>query len=385
MIIDGEHYASLTYIPPSGWRGDAIRIIDQRFLPFQVVFRTLSSLDDVVNAISKMQVRGAPLIGITAAFGLAFAISENRYAEKENCLEESVEKIMQARPTAFNTEYCLKRMLKRISGLTDTRDQYELALEIAQELLEEDKTICRAIGEHGLEIIKEVSARKADKEGNNQGNPPVVNILTHCNAGWLACVDFGTVTSIIYHAQKMGIDLHVWVDETRPRNQGARLTVWELTQNGVKNSLITDNAGGLLMQKGMVDLVLVGCDRVTREGDATNKIGTYLKALAAYDNDIPFYVALPSSTIDWTTEDGLKNIPIENRDENEVKYVEGLCDNEIKSVLITEENARAVNPGFDITPARLISGLVTERGICKANRENISRMFPEYASSSDDR
>jgi methylthioribose-1-phosphate isomerase len=383
VIINGEHYTSVSFVPSRGIRGNLIRIIDQRFLPFQVVFKTLSSLDEVVTAISEMQVRGAPLIGITAAFGLVFAIDECRSEDFESWIDKSVDKILQARPTASNTEYCLRKILDRIREVPDVLDKHEIALETALELMEEDKSICRAIGENGFEIIEELYNRKAASQGKDSKERSVVNILTHCNAGWLACVDYGTVTSIIYNAREKGIDLHVWVDETRPKNQGARLTVWELTQNGVSNTLITDNAGGHLMQKGLVDLVLVGCDRVTRDGDAANKIGTYLKALAAYDNDIPFYVALPSSTIDWTLDDGVKNIPIENRDDREVKYVEGRCEKEIKSVLITEKNATVFNPGFDVTPARYITGFITERGICKANRKEISRLFPEYTSESE--
>jgi len=315
-----------------------------------------------------MQVRGAPLIGVTAAFGLVFAFNDYDDNHNNYFFEEIAKKILNARPTAVNTEYCIGKVLSAIKRHDSVSDKKIAALKTALDLLEEDKTICRQIGDNGVDLIKEISQRKGK-----------VNILTHCNAGWLACVDYGTVTSIIYKAQQAGIDLHVWVDETRPKNQGARLTVWELNQNGVANTLITDNAGGHLMQKGLVDIVLVGCDRVTKDGDVANKIGTYLKALAAWDNNIPFYVALPSSTIDWQMEDGTRNIPIENRDDSEVKYVEGWCDNEIKSVLITDKEASVLNPGFDVTPAKYITGLITERGVCKANQEGISSLFPEKA------
>ena len=362
MLIEGIHYNSITYLPTE----KSIRIIDQRFLPFKLIFRNLSTYEETVTAIRDMQVRGAPLIGITAAFGL-FLATTNFPEENLQCyLEEVANKILTARPTAVNAEYCVSKVLASTAEYETKLEKRAVALKTALELLEEERQICLKIGENGLGIIQEI----ADRKGK-------VNILTHCNAGWLACVDYGTITSPIYLARQKGVDLHVWVDETRPKNQGARLTVWELTQNGVENCLITDNAGGHLMQKGMVDLVLVGCDRVTRDGDVANKIGTYLKALAAYENNIPFYVALPSSTIDWKIEDGLKKIPIENRDDNEVKYVEGWLDKEIKSVLITTENARVYNPGFDVTPAKYITGLITERGICEANCKGLKKLFPE--------
>jgi len=366
LLINGAHYNSVSYIPPDSEKPEAIRIIDQRFLPFQLIFRDLSTPEEVVTAIKDMLVRGAPLIGVTAAFGLVFALNVNQDKVCDGYIEETAQKILNARPTAVNTEYCIGRVLTAIKQHDNLEDQKIAALKTALDLLEEDKIICRQIGENGLGIIEEISQRKGK-----------VNILTHCNAGWLACVDYGTVTSIIYKAQQAGIDLHVWVDETRPKNQGARLTVWELSQNGVDNTLITDNAGGHLMQKGLVDILLVGCDRVTQDGDVANKIGTYLKALAAWDNKIPFYVALPSSTIDWQMKNGLQNTPIENRDESEVKYVEGWCENEIKSVLITDINANVVNPGFDVTPAKYVTGLITERGVCQANREGITSLFPE--------
>ena len=366
MLINGTHYHSITYIPAADPERDAIRIIDQRYLPYEVIFRDLNNTSDVMLAIGEMLVRGAPLIGITAAFGLYFALNEAPEDDLDNFIDRAAKEIINVRPTAVNAAYCVNRVLIAIKEADTLQDKKQVALKRALELWEEDKMICRKIGEEGLRIIKEIS-RKKEK----------VNILTHCNAGWLACVDYGTVTSVIYQAQQAGIDLHVWVDETRPKNQGARLTVWELTQNGVANTLITDNAGGYLMQQGLVDLVLVGCDRVTRDGDVANKIGTYLKALAARDNNIPFYVATPSSTIDWDMEDGVRNIPIENRDANEVRYVEGWCDDQIRTVLITTENAEVCNPGFDVTPAKYVTALITERGLCPATTVGISLLFPE--------
>lgn len=370
MLIDGVHHHSITYLPGEPGRTGAIRIIDQRFLPFKLEFLTLATLEDVIQAIGEMKVRGAPLIGITAAFGLLFALKECPEYGQANFMEQAARKLIDVRPTAYNTEYCLQRVLKGIDSHNGLRGKRRAALQIVLELMEEDKATCRKIGENGLALLKEISLQKGR-----------VNILTHCNAGWLACVDYGTATSPIYLAKEIGLDLHVWVDETRPRNQGARITVWELTQNGIANSLITDNAGGHLMQNGLVDLVLVGCDRVTKEGFVANKIGTYLKALAARENNIPFYIALPSSTIDWR-ENALADTVIEERDESEVKFVEGWADNEIKSVLITDKDANAYNPGFDVTPAKFITGLITERGICRADREEIVKLFPEDTAGS---
>jgi methylthioribose-1-phosphate isomerase len=382
MLINGSPFTSLTYFPADNKCPEFIRIIDQRFLPFQLVFCDLFNLEDTISAIAEMKVRGAPLIGITAAFGLLFALKDSPEQETgmNTHLSKTLNRLLQVRPTAYNIEYCLDRMLQAkkeheiIKGAPPSLIVLKnLFLTRALELLEEDKTVCRRIGESGVELLKKIAAQKGK-----------VNILTHCNAGWLACIDYGTATSPIYLAHELGIELHVWVDETRPKNQGARLTVWELTQNGIANTLITDNAGGHLMQRGLVDIVIVGCDRVTRDGNAANKIGTYLKALAARDNNIPFYVALPSSTIDWKgeatpkAEDTHLNIPIENRASSEVSHVEGWYNNELIPVLITDKNVKVYNPGFDVTPAKYITALITERGICPASREGIIKLFPEF-------
>lgn len=377
MLINGSQYSSLSYLPEEPGKTDAIRIIDQRFLPFQIKFCLLSTLKEVVYAIREMQVRGAPLIGVTAAFGLLFFLKEPVCKEKganqrelDQLLSETAEKIISVRPTAYNTGYCVNEVLRAMQKHKSMQGKKKAGLDRALELLEEDKEICKKIGEHGLSLIESIYEKKG-----------TVNILTHCNAGWLACVDYGTVTAPLYFARQEGLDIHVWVDETRPRNQGARLTVWELRQNGVRNTLVADNTGGHLMQKGLVDIVLVGCDRVTADGDVANKIGTYLKALAAKDNGIPFYVATPSTTIDWSIKEGLINIPIENRDASEIKYVEGWYKDSLKTVLITDREAEVFNPGFDVTPADYITGLITERGICQANRGSIKSLFPDKTSS----
>ncbi|MGZ3882286.1 MAG: S-methyl-5-thioribose-1-phosphate isomerase, partial [Flavisolibacter sp.] len=272
------------------------------------------------------------------------------------------------RPTAVNLAWAVDRQLVAIKKGNSIAEKIEIVLTVAKEIADEDAEHCRRIGEYGLKLIEEISRKK---------NGDTVNILTHCNAGWLAFVDYGSATAAIYAAHDKGIKVHVWVDESRPRNQGAALTAWELSQHGVPNTVIADNTGGHLMQHGMVDLVIVGSDRTTRTGDVANKIGTYLKALAAKDNKIPFYAALPSSSIDWQMEDGLKEIVIEERDGDEVKFIEGLCEGEIKKVLLTPANTKATNYGFDVTPARLVTGLITERGICEANKKSILDLFPE--------
>ena len=348
-----------------------IEVIDQRQLPHELVVVKLKTYKDADLAIRSMTVRGAPLIGATAAYGIFLAVRELIDKGLDGrFLDEAFTVLRASRPTAVNLFWALDRMQKAID---EAEDFLEAAWNEAQKIVEEDIETCRMIGVHGLPLIERISEKKKGE---------TVHILTHCNAGMLGCIEWGTITSPIYQAVQKGIDVHVWVDETRPRNQGANLTAYELTKHGVKHTLIVDNTGGHLMQHGMVDLVIVGTDRTTRQGDVANKIGTYLKALAAKDNQIPFYVALPSTTLDMLINDGLKEIPIEERDQNEVKYVIGKsAAGKIEPVLICPETTPAANYGFDVTPARLVTGLITERGICAASEEGIVSLFPEYISS----
>ena len=367
MQINGKHYRTIWVkegVEPT------VQVIDQRKLPHAFVIEDLNTIDDFARAIREMHVRGAPLIGATAAYGLYNALY-HAPADKRRLgkyMRDAVELLQNTRPTAINLNYALNRMMNAIEPVEEMEKMLQLALQTANTIAEESIEHCRAIGEHGLEIIQKISKKK-------KGEP--VNILTHCNAGWLACIDHGTATAPIYAAHTAGIPVHVWVDETRPRNQGANLTAYELLQQGVPNTVITDNAGGHLMQHGMVDLVIVGSDRTTLRGDVANKIGTYLKALAARDNRVPFYVALPSSSFDWSINDGLKEIPIEQRNPDEVRYVHGWFNGKIYKVLITPQDSQAANYSFDVTPAHLVSGLITERGICKASRRGIVKLFPE--------
>ena len=365
MKVEGKHYRTIWLKENS----KAISIIDQRFLPHQFVIEDLYSVKDVVQAIKEMHVRGAGLIGATAGYGMYLAAIEagNSDAFHERLLEYS-DLIKATRPTAVNLGWAVNLQLSALNNDLPVKEKIKIARDMAVHIADEDSGFCQSIGAHGLPIIEQISQLK-------KGKP--VNILTHCNAGWLAFVDYGSATAPIYAAFEKGIDVHVWVDETRPRNQGAGLTAWELHNHGVKHTVIVDNAGGHLMQHGMVDIVITGADRVTRTGDTANKIGTYLKALAAFDNNIPFYIALPSSSFDWQKKDGVLEIPIEIRSPEEVKYVQGLCGDEIKKVLIAPVDSHAVNYGFDVTPARLISGLITERGICQAREADIMNMFPE--------
>ena len=382
MKVKGKNYTSI-------WLKEEdekiVQIIDQRSLPHEFIIEDLKNVNDTAKAIKEMHVRGAPLIGTTAAFGMYLAAleaekkleekKENNEAKKEKTdeldefnlfIQKAAEKLIETRPTAIDLEWAVKKQLEKINRKNSIEDKKITALKNAKNIANTSAEQCKKIGEFGFKIIKEISEKKRD----------TVNILTHCNAGWLACVDYGTATAPIYKAFEEGIDLHVWVDETRPRNQGARLTAWELLQQGIKHSVIVDNAGGHLMQKGMVDLCIVGTDRTTFTGDVANKIGTYLKALAAKDNNIPFYVALPSSTIDWELREG-KEIPIEERDENEVKWIQVFHSGQMKKVLLTPEQSPARNYAFDVTPRRLITGLITERGICQANEKSILDLFPE--------
>jgi methylthioribose-1-phosphate isomerase len=357
MKINGKAFRTIWFDE----KDQAVKIIDQTKLPHKFEIKNLKTVKDAINAIKTMEVRGAPLIGATAAYGIVLAVKENNNPE---FIKKSSEDLIKSRPTAINLKWAVNRMLKKILSVNNNKI-LKIALEEAKLICEEDVKFCENIGLNGLKIIEEIYNNKKD----------TVNILTHCNAGWLATIDWGTATSPIYHAHKKGIKVHVWVDETRPRNQGAFLTSFELNEEGVPNTIIADNAGGILMQKGEVDMCIVGTDRTIATGDVANKIGTYLKALAAKDNNVPFYVALPSSTIDWKTQD-LKNIPIEERNSEELSYVEGLDENNnIKKILIYPEKSKAMNLAFDVTPAKYITGLITERGVCEASKEGLKKLF----------
>ncbi len=355
MKIEGKEYRTIWFV------NNVVKIIDQTKLPHQFIIKDLKTVKDAINAIKTMEVRGAPLIGATAAYGLVLAIMENN---DQTFLKKSSEDLINSRPTAINLKWAVDRMMKKFSGINS--DQIlNIALNEAKEICEEDVKFCENIGLNGLKIIEEIYNKKKD----------TVNILTHCNAGWLATINWGTATSPIYHAHKKGIKVHVWVDETRPRNQGANLTSYELNEEKIPNTIIADNTGGILMQRGEVDMCIVGTDRTIATGDVANKIGTYLKALAAHDNNVPFYVALPSSTIDWETTD-LKNIPIEERNFEELSYVEGLDENNnVKKVLIYPKKSKAMNIAFDVTPAKYVTGLITEKGVCEASEKGLKELF----------
>ena len=357
MQINGKAFRTIWFDE----KDQAVKIIDQTKLPHKFEIKNLKTVKDAINAIKNMEVRGAPLIGATAAYGIVLAVVENSNPE---FIKKSSEDLTESRPTAINLKWAVNRMLKKLS-IVNNNEVLKIALEEAKLICEEDVKFCENIGLNGLKIIEEIYNKKKD----------TVNILTHCNAGWLATIDWGTATSPIYHAHKKGIKVHVWVDETRPRNQGAFLTSFELNEEGVPNTIITDNAGGMLMQRGEVDMCIVGTDRTIATGDVANKIGTYLKALAAKDNNVPFYVALPSSTIDWETYD-LKNIPIEERNSEELSYIEGLDEsNNIKKILIYPKRSKAMNLAFDVTPAKYITGLITEKGVCEASKEGLKKLF----------
>jgi methylthioribose-1-phosphate isomerase len=366
MEVDGKHMRSI-WLEPDGW---SVRIIDQTQLPHRFATKRLASCAETAHAIRTMLVRGAPLIGAAAAYGVALAMRED--ASDEN-LRRAYDMLAATRPTAINLKWALDRMIAALAR-EPVSGRVAAAYRHAAEIADEDVAINTAIGRHGLPLIVAIEARK------KSGEP--VNILTHCNAGWLATVDVGTATAAIYAAHDAGIAVHVYVDETRPRNQGASLTAWELGRHGVPHTVIADNTGGHLMQHGLVDIVIVGADRVTAEGDACNKIGTYLKALAARDNNVPFYVALPSPTIDFKVSDGVAEIPIEQRDASEVATVSGATsDGRIETVRIVPEGSPAANYAFDVTPARLVTGLITERGIVTPNRAALAAAFPERASA----
>ena len=366
MKVGNEYYKSIWFDENEP---GSVKVIDQKKLPFLFEIKTLSSVDDVYGAIEDMTVRGAPLIGAAGAFGIYLATLEiNSRTNIRDHLYNAARYLISCRPTAVNLSWAVNSVMEKLSYDLPLPQLTSIALETSLEICEMETENCRQIGIHGLKLIEEISKKK-------RGEP--VNILTHCNAGWLACIDIGTATAPVYLAHDKGIAVHVWVDETRPRNQGAKLTAWELGQHGVPYTLIPDNSGGHLMQQNMIDIVIVGSDRTTRSGDVANKIGTYLKALAAYDNNIPFYAALPSTSIDFTIKDGIREIIVEKRDPEEVTTMSGIADGKIQSVRICPEDTIAVNFGFDITPARLITGLITEKGICKATEKDIKEMFSE--------
>ena len=355
MKIEEKSYKTIWF------ENNFVKIIDQTKLPHQFIIKDLKTVKDAINAIKTMEVRGAPLIGATAAYGLVLSIIEKNDL---SFLKKSSEELIASRPTAINLKWAVDRMMKKLSGVND-KNILKIALDEAKAITEEDEEFCKNIGLNGLKIIKDIANKKKD----------TVNILTHCNAGWLATIDWGTATSPIYHAHQKGIKIHVWVDETRPRNQGANLTSYELNEEGISNTVITDNAGGILMQRGQVDMCIVGTDRTLSNGDVCNKIGTYLKALSAKDNDIPFYVALPSSTIDWSIKDH-KQIPIEERNSEELSHIEGVDENnEIRKVRIYPQKSKSLNLAFDVTPAKLVTGLITEKGVCEASEKGLKGLF----------
>lgn len=365
MKIFNTHYHTIW---PDGNNPTQVKVIDQRCLPWKLEIINLSDVEDVFNAIKDMAVRGAPLIGVTAAFGMYLSVLQHKdKAFIKPWLEKDAQRIASARPTASNLMHAINTMMQKLDFNFGYESLITQALKLAIQYKQQEIFICENIGKFGSGIIKAIYEKKRS----------TVNILTHCNAGWLACIDFGTATAPIYKAFEEKVPIHVWVDETRPRNQGARLTAFELEQQGVPFTLIPDNTGGHLMLHQMVDMVIVGTDRVAANGDIANKIGTYLKALAAKDNHVPFYVAAPSSSIDWSVKNGLTEIPIEQRCANEVKYIEGWYNKQIIEMLITTENCNVANYSFDVTPARLITGIITERGICEASEKGLKSMFPE--------
>jgi len=360
MLVNGKHYRTIWLDED----GQTVTIIDQTKLPYSFETTQLRSLDDACRAISNMQVRGAPLIGATAAYGFALACVESN---SDTDIARTRDQLINARPTAVNLAWAAKRLHNHVAPLLPEQ-RAQAAYKLAAQICDEDVKVCESIGDHGLSLIKEVAE---SKEG-------AVNILTHCNAGWLATVDWGTAIAPIYKAHEAGIDVHVWVDETRPRNQGAFLTAWELASHKIPHTVITDNAGGHLMQHGLVDMCMVGTDRTTAAGDVCNKIGTYLKALAAQANKVPFYVCLPSPTIDWELSDGVSEIPIEQRSGDEIRIMQGMTQSgELTEIELFSKVSPVRNDAFDTTPAELVSGLITERGIAQASREGLAELFPE--------
>ncbi len=366
MLVNGTNYHTIWVHPESD---HIIQVIDQRQLPFEFKIIDLKTLEETFEAIRNMTVRGAPLIGVTGAYGIYLALLNCNEKNWREDLKKSAVYLKSARPTAVNLAILIDEMITSLNGCSSLNSARGLALKEANRMKKREISWSEAIGNYGCELIETISKEK-------NGEP--VNILTHCNAGWLACIDWGTATAPIYKAFQKGIPLHVWVDETRPRNQGARLTAWELAQEGVPHTVVPDNAGGHLMQHGMVDLCIVGSDRTTATGDVANKIGTYLKALAAFDNKLPFYVALPSSSIDFSMKDGVREIPIEQRDGEEVSWMEGELENGlIGRIKVINKSSPVANFGFDVTPAKFVTALITERGISKASEEEILKLFPK--------
>ena len=367
MKVEDKHYRTI-------WQSkkdkNVVQIIDQRLLPHEFKIINLISYNDAIEAIFDMAVRGAPLIGGTAAWGMFLAsIEAKQYKKDKNFIIDASKELIDARPTAVNLKWAVDRILEAINGIDNIDQIIKIIEKEANNICDEDVINCENIGKYGLELIQDIANKNPDS---------VVNILTHCNAGWLATIDRGTATAPIYAARDAGINIHVWVDETRPRNQGASLTAWELVNEKIPHTLIVDNAGGHLMQHGLVDICIVGSDRTTRAGDVGNKIGTYLKALAAYDNKVPFYVALPDSTIDWKITDGIKSIPIEERDSREVSHINGLVNHRVESIRIVPDGTECKNFAFDVTPAKYVNGLITPRGVTKANEVDINKLYPEY-------
>jgi methylthioribose-1-phosphate isomerase len=366
--VSGQHFRTIWLNPANE---QVVQLIDQRFLPHRFVIEEVKTVEQMATAIREMHVRGAGLIGASAGYGMYLAAIE---AAKGDSFDQHVAnaavRLKATRPTAVNLRWAIEQQMISIANGKTAREKIELALRTAREIAAQDEEHCRMIGQHGLSLIEQVARTK-------NGKP--VNVLTHCNAGWLAFVDYGSALAPVYAAHDRGLSVHVWVDETRPRSQGSKLTAWELGQHGVPHTIIADSAGGLLMQRGAVDLVIVGSDRTTCTGDVANKIGTYLKALAAHDNKIPFYVALPSSSFDWTIRDG-SEIPIEERGAEEIKRADGWRKGEMLEVSIAPEGSPAANYGFDVTPRRLVTALITERGVCKADEKSIRELFPEHAS-----
>jgi methylthioribose-1-phosphate isomerase len=372
--VGGQHFRTI-WLKPGDDR--VVQLIDQRFLPHRFAIEDVSTVEQMVTAIRDMHVRGAGLIGASAGYGMYLATLEAAPSGSfDRQLASAATQLLATRPTAVNLAWAIERQLKSIAEGKIAQDNSEspsragidIARQTARQIAAENEEHCRMIGEHGLPLLQEIARKK-------NGKP--VNVLTHCNAGWLAFVDYGSATAPIYAAHDRGLSVHVWIDETRPRNQGSKLTAWELGQHGVPHTVIADNTGGHLMQRGDVDLVIVGTDRTTYTGDVANKIGTYLKALAAYDNQVPFYVALPSSSFDWTLRDG-SQIPIEERGAEEIKNADGWLDGRQVEVRVTPEESPAANYGFDVTPRRLVTGLITERGVCKADEKSILALFPEH-------
>ena len=367
MKVDGQHFRTIWLKPDDE---AVVQLIDQRLLPHRFVIEEVRTVEQMATAIREMHVRGAGLIGASAGYGMYLAAIEAAPGKLDEQLTHAAAQLKATRPTAVNLSWAVERQLRNIAGGKNAKEKVALALRTAGSIADEDVEHCRLIGQHGLELIRQLARKKARKP---------INVLTHCNAGWLAFVDYGSATAPIYAAHDSGLPLHVWVAETRPRNQGSKLTAWELGEHRVPHTIIADSAAGHLMQRGAVDLVIVGTDRTTSTGDVANKIGTYLKALAAKDNHVPFYVALPSSSFDWRLRDGLTEIPIEQRSAEEVKQADGWFNGQQVEVRVAPKESPAANYGFDVTPGYLVTGLITERGVCEANEKSIRALFPEQA------